>query len=145
MDFGIVKTAYAKAITLFLSAILLAGGVYTVQHQASVSEPPKDSFTSAIQENSDLINQAVIEVVQTEGPIGVQNLKYRTNVESVLGTVRGQNLEAEHVFNALSQSQRELNLKYREFLHEAANVLIACDMGEKPDMARMNAAKAALY
>ena len=139
---GLINT---KILLLILAALLVFGGAYTIQQQARAVEQPKDIYKSTIESNSDAINNAVIEMVKTEGPAGVQTLKYRVSCEDALGTIRGQNMEAERGYSTLSQSQKYINVKYRAFLHEAADVLVTCENGGSPDITKMSAAKNELY
>ena len=104
---------------------------------------PQDSYVKTIQDNSNVITREVTDLVKTEGAL--DNLVYWQNCDTLLGTVRGQNLEAEQGYSTILDNHRDINVKYRAFLHEAAGVILICEATGKPYITKMNAAEAALY
>ena len=45
--------------------------------------------------------------------------------------IRYQNTEAEQGYPTLAENHKDINVKYRAFLHEAANVVLTCEDGGK--------------
>lgn len=137
---GLINT---KILLLILAAFLVLGGAYTMQQYSTPVEQPKDAYVDTIQKNAEYINNAVVEIVRTEGTEA--NLTYWGNCDDVLYKIRMQNTEAEQGYPTVSTNHRDINVKYRAFLHEAANAVLTCENGGKPDLTKMNTAKAALY
>lgn len=131
-----------KIILMIIGALILFGGAYTA-FQNTPLEKTQDSYVTAIRSNSDAITNQVTDLVKTEGTL--DNMVYWHNCDSLLYTIRYQNTEAEQGYPTLAENHKDINVKYRAFLHEAANVVLTCEDGGKPDLIKMNAAKAALY
>ena len=70
--------------------------------------------------------------------------KFQVTCEDASMYIRTKNLEAQQEDTTLSPSQRELNTKYRAYLHEAVTVVGACYDGNKPDLTKLNNLKAEL-
>lgn len=143
---NITIAAKMKAL-LAVAALLLVGGVFsTVENvavnQPAVTEKTGDTFSQSIIESSDLVQNAVLEAVNQQGK--QSPLVYKQTCESVMSTIRGERLDTEYNYNTLDASQKELVQEYRDYLKEAANVVIVCASGETPDLTKMEAAKAAL-
>ena len=130
-----------KIILLLLGALVF-GGAYTV-YQGAPFEKQSDAYVTTIHSNADAITNQVNGVVKAQGT--EDNLKYWGDCDNALLTIRMQNTEAESGYTTLSENHKDINVKYRAFLHEAANVVLTCEDGGKPDPTKMNAAKAALY
>jgi hypothetical protein len=130
-----------KIILLLLGALVLFGGAYTV-YQGAPLEKQSDTYVTTIHSNADAITNQVNGVVKAQGT--EDSLKYWGDCDNALLTIRMQNTEAESGYTTLSENHKPINVKYRAFLHEAANVIITCENEDKPDLTKMNAAKAAL-
>jgi len=135
-------TTKTKALLAVISLLLLLCGAYTIQH-SSMTDTSKDPYIDTIQKNSDAINTEVLKLVNTEGTEA--NLTYWGACDSALYTIRMQNTDAEQGYPTVSSNHKDINVKYRAFLHEAAGVVLTCENGGKPDLSKMNAAKTALF
>jgi hypothetical protein len=131
-----------KIILMLIGAIVLFGGAYTA-YQHAPTEKTQDPYVIAIRSNSDTITNQVNDLVKTEGTL--DNMVYWHNCDSLLYTIRYQNTEAEQGYPTLAENHKDINVKYRAFLHEAANVVLTCEDGGKPDLSKMNASKVVLY
>lgn len=134
----------SKILLLIFTALLILGGAYTVQQHSTQIEQPKDAYVDTIQKNAEYINGVVVELAKGQGA-NEQHIAYWQKCENILDTIRGQNLEAEQGYPTVSANHKDINVKYRAFLHEAANAVIIGENGGKPNLTKMNAAKAALY
>jgi hypothetical protein len=139
---AVTMTGKTKALLAVISLLLLFGGVYTVQH-SSTTDTPKDPYINTIQKNSDAITTEVLKLVNTEGTEA--NLTYWGACDNALYNIRYQNTYAEQGYPTISSNHKDINVKYRAFLHEAAAVVLTCENGGKPDLSKMNTAKTALY
>jgi len=131
-----------KIILMILGALVLFGGAYTA-YQNAPTEKTQDAYVNTINSNADTITNQVNNIVKTEGTL--DNMIYWHNCDDLLGTIRYQNLEAEQGYQTLAENHKDINVKYRAFLHEAANVVLTCEDGRKPDLTKMTTAKATLY
>lgn len=143
---NVTTTAKIKAL-LAIAALLLVGGVYSNTGSVAETQPivtghNVDPFTQGIIESSDLVQNAVMGVVDQQGK--QSPLVYKQNCESVMSTIRSERLDTEYNYNTLDTSQKELIQEYREYLQEAANVVIVCASGKTPDLTKMNELKAKL-
>lgn len=130
-----------KIMLMIMAALLVCGGAYII-HQTT-TEIPKDPYIDTIQKNSDVINIAVLKAVNTEGTEA--NLTYWSECDNTLYNIRYQNTYAEQGYPTVSSNHKDINVKYRAFLHEASEVVLTCENGGKPDLSKMNAAKTALF
>ncbi|MDD2261620.1 MAG: hypothetical protein PHC31_07245 [Clostridia bacterium] len=141
-------TVAAKMKALIAIAIfILAGGIYVntervAETQQIVNENTVDIFTKGIIESSDLVQNSVMYVVDSQGK--QSPIAYKQLCESSMTTIRSENLDTEYNYNTLDASQKELIQSYRVYLQEAADVVVTCYTGETPDLTKMEAAKAAL-
>jgi len=71
--------------------------------------------------------------------------KFQVTCEDASMYIRTKNLEAQQEDTTLSPSQRELNTKYRAYLHEAVIVVGAYYNGKKPDLSKPSQLKAELF
>lgn len=131
-----------KIILLLLGAMVLFGGTYTV-YQNTLTEKTQDTYVSTIRSNADAITNQVTGVVKAQGT--EDNLTYWGDCDNALYIIRMQNTEAERSYPTLAENHKDINVKYRAFLHEAATVVLTCEDGKTPDLTKLNAAKAALY
>jgi hypothetical protein len=138
-------TVAAKMKALIAIAIfILAGGIYVntervAETQQIVNENTVDIFTKGIIESSDLVQNSVMYVVDSQGK--QSPIRYKQTCESAMVTIRSERLDTEYNYNILDDSQKELVNKYREYLQEAANVVVVCASGQTPDLSAMNEAK----
>jgi hypothetical protein len=131
-----------KIVLMLISALVLFGGAYTV-YQGAPIEKQTDTYVTTIHSNAEAIANQVNGVVKAQGT--EDSLKYWGDCDNALYIIRMQNTEAERSYSTLAENHKDINVKYRAFLHEAANVVLACEDDGKPDLSKMNAAKAALY
>lgn len=138
-----IFTTKTKAILAVISLLLLGGGLYVI---ASPGGPgaaaQKDPYTLDIQGRAQTVDNAVLGIIDAQGKEPAY--KFQTTCEDALFIIRKQNLEAEQENLKLTPDQRALNVKYRAYLNEAANIVLTFKDGGKPDLTKMNAAKAAL-
>jgi hypothetical protein len=138
-----ILTAKMKVLLAFFSLLLVGGGLYVLADPAGQSiVTAKDPYTIDIQNRENIINNAVLGVIDAQKTQPAY--KFQTTCEDALFIIRNQNLEAEQENLKLTPDQRALNVKYQTYLSEAANVVIIFKDGGKPDLTKMNAAKAAL-
>ena len=145
----VTAAAKLKALIAAFSLLILGGIIYELTGEHGVQSthetiPGKTEypFTEDIQHRADLVENAVMEAVNQQGK--QSPLVYKQTCESVMSTIRGERLDTEYNYNTLDASQKELVQEYRDYLQEAANVVIVCASGETPDLTKMEAAKAAL-
>ncbi|MDD3248705.1 MAG: hypothetical protein PHF18_17910 [Methanosarcina sp.] len=147
---SVTAAAKFKALIAAFSLLILGGILYELTGEHGVQSTPEiiqdvkteDLFTKDIQHRADLVENAVMEAVNLQGK--QSPLVYKQTCESVMSTIRGERLDTEYNYNTLDASQKELVQEYRDYLQEAANVVIVCASGETPDLTKMEAAKAAL-
>lgn len=136
-------TAKTKAILAVISLFLLGAGLYVIADPAGPgAAAQKDPYTLDIQDRAQTIDNAVLGVIDAQKTQPAY--KFRTTCEDALFIIRQRNLEAEQENLKLTPEQRTLNMKYKAFLHEAANVVLACSQGQQADLTKMNKAKAEL-
>jgi hypothetical protein len=143
----VTKMLHAKSIWALLAGVLLIlGGVYTIdqQQQGGTQQPQKDVYVDTIQKNSEYISGQVAILAKGQ-PAGREYLPYFHSCEVLLDNIRGQNQEAEQNFDKISTGHKDINVKYRAFLHEAANAVLISEQGGTPDLSAMEKRKAALY
>lgn len=134
---------YLMGSALLIQGLLYATGGCTLNTAAHDTNTNTDNYVLTIQKNSDIIARDVNDIVAAQGT--KERLVYWHGCEIILGTVRTQNLEAEQSYRTVSDNHRVINEEYREFLHEAANVLIACENGETPNTSEMEKKRVKLH
>lgn len=146
---SVTTAAKLKALIAAFSLLILGGILYELTGEHGVQSTheiirgkTEYPFTEDIQHRADLVENAVMEAVNQQGK--QSPLVYKQTCESVMSTIRGERLDTEYNYNTLDASQKELVQEYRDYLQEAANVVIVCASGETPDLTKMEAAKAAL-
>jgi hypothetical protein len=142
---SVTAAAKFKALIAAFSLLILGGSLYALTGEHGVQSTPEitpDPYTEDILYRADLVENAVMEVVNQQGK--QSPLVYQQTCESVIFTIRGERLDTEYNYNTLDASQKELIQSYRVYLQEAANVVVTCYTGETPDLTKMNAAKAKL-
>jgi len=102
----------------------------------------KDPYTLDIQNRAQMINNAVLGVIDAQKTQPAY--KFRTTYEDAVFLIRKKNLEAEQENLKLTPDQRTLNQKYKAFLHEAYLVVDDCYSGKQANLTKINEAKAAL-
>jgi hypothetical protein len=145
--FGTVTAAVKiKALIAAFSLLLLGVGVYSVSdHSGDLgisAAAAKDPYTLDIQERSDLVNNAVLGVVDAQGK--EEAWQFRTTCEGAAFIIRKKNLEAQQENLKLTPDQRALNVKYKAFLHEAYLVVDDCYQGKQADLSKMKSTKTKL-
>lgn len=138
----IVESAKIKVL-LAVFAVMALGALYSTSNQevASVAEEDAtgDQFALDIQYRSNQVENAVNEVMIQQGALTA--LEYKQLCESVMATIKSERLDTEYGYNTLDESQKELIQDYRAYLEEAADVIVVCYEGGKPDLTAMHAAK----
>jgi zona occludens toxin (predicted ATPase) len=138
----IVESAKIKVL-LAVFAVMALGALYSTSNQevASVAEEDAtgDQFALDIQYRSNQVENAVNEVMIQQGAL--TTLEYKQLCESVMATIKSERLDTEYGYNTLDESQKEVIRNYREYLNEAANVVVICYEGDTPDLTAMHAAK----
>lgn len=142
----IVESAKIKVL-LAVFAVMALGALYSTSNQdvASVAEEDAtgDQFALDIQYRSNQVENAVNEVMIQQGTLTA--LGYKQLCESVMATIKSERLDTEYGYNTLDESQKEIIRDYREYLNEAANVVVICYEGDTPDLTAMTEAKAKLF
>lgn len=132
-----------KVLIAALSLLLVVGGLYVLADPGAHSAAAgKDPFTLDIQNRADTVNNVVLGVIEAQGKEPA--FKFRTTCEDAITIIRKENMDAQQQALKLTPEQRTLNTKYQAFLHEAANVVLACSQGQHPDLTKINQAKADL-
>jgi len=139
-------TSILMAFTLFFTG----AGLYELTGTSATTYTPitstaaEDPFISDIQHRSDLVYNAVNEVIVQRGQ---QNpITYKQTWESSLSFIRSERLDTNANYNMLSEDQKELVQNYRAYLKEASNVVVSVGYnGETVDLSKMNETKAKLY
>jgi hypothetical protein len=147
MTFKLANLTQSKLIIgLILAAILLLGGAYTVQQKQApaVSTATQDVYVSTIHDNVNQISSEVYRLTQNIPTDDTLKYQHTTDCENDLDKIRYQNLEAEQGYNTISAEHKDINVKYRAFLHEAANAIAISENGQKPDLTKFEQAKATL-
>lgn len=138
----IVESAKIKVL-LAVFAVMALGALYSTLNQevAFVAEEDAtgDQFALDIQYRSNQVENAVNEVMIQQGVL--TTLEYKQLCESVMATIKSERLDTEYGYNTLDESQKEIIRDYREYLNEAANVVVICYEGGEPDLTAMHAAK----
>lgn len=138
-----IFTTKTKAILAVISLLLLGGGLYVIAGPGGPgAAAQKDPYTLDIQGRAQTVDNAVLGVIDAQGKEPAY--KFQTTCEDAVLLIRTKNLEADQEKLTLTPEQRTLNEKYKTFLQEAYNVVMGCYNGQKPDLKKMNAAKAAL-
>lgn len=136
-------TLKTKVLIAALSLLLVGGGLYVLADPGAHSAAAgKDLFTLGIQNRADTVNNAVLGVLDAQGKEPAY--KFQITCEDAITIIRKENMDAEQLDLKLTPEQRTLNTKYKAFLHEAANVVLACYQGQHPDLSKMNQAKSEL-
>ncbi len=140
---SVTAAAKLKVIIAVLSLLIL-GSVYSASEETVISQTMelKDPYVTDIQARADLVENAVMEAVNQQGK--QSPLVYKQTCESAMSTIRGERLDTGYNYNTLDTSQKELVNEYRNYLQEAANVIVICASGQNPDLAKMNELKAKL-
>lgn len=99
----------------------------------------KDPYTLVIQNRAQRVNNAVLEVVETQGK--EESWKYKQACENVVYIIRKQNLETQQEATTLKTDQRAVNENYKAFIHEAYIVIDTCYKGKRADLMKMKAKK----
>ena len=139
-----ILTAKMKALIALFSLLLVGGGLYVLADPAghSTLTAAKDPYTLDIQGRAQTVDNAVLGVIDAQGKQPAY--KFRTTCEDATFIIRKDHLEAEQEALKLSPDQRALNEKYKAYLVEADTVVVSIYDGKKPDLTKMNTAKAAL-
>jgi peptidoglycan hydrolase CwlO-like protein len=141
----LVKMLHSKsALTVICALILLLGGAYTL-NQSSTSATTtatiqKDMYIDTIHNNVKAITKDVYSLTQTVPKNDDERYTQHSKIENVLSRVRQQNMEAEQDYKNLGGLHKEVNEKYRSFLHFAANALVEGYDGKVPDLSSMDQA-----
>src|SRR5574344_61010 len=142
----IVESAKIKVL-LAVFAVMALGALYSTSNQevASVAEEDAtgDQFALDIQYRSNQVENAVNEVMIQQGAL--TTLEYKQLCESVMATIKSERLDTEYGYNTLDESQKEVIRDYREYLEEAADVIVVCYEGGTPDLTEMIKLKNELY
>jgi len=142
----IVESAKIKVL-LAVFAVMALGALYSTSNQevAFVAEEDAtgDQFALDIQYRSNQVENAVNEVMIQQGALTA--LEYKQLCESVMATIKSERLDTEYGYNTLDESQKEVIRDYREYLNEAANVVVICYEGGEPDLTEMIKLKNELY
>ncbi len=138
-----------KALIAAFSLLILGGGLYELADPEGAqsiqgiftAEEVKDPYVSDLQARSDLVNNAVMGVIDAQGK--QEYWKFKQTVENANSFIQKQYQETDQT-TTLSQEQREANENFKAYLHEASYVVATCYTGLAPDLTKMEAAIAAL-
>lgn len=142
----IVESAKIKVL-LAVFAVMALGALYSTSNREvafmAEEDVTGDQFALDIQYRSNQVENAVNEVMIQQGALTA--LEYKQLCESVMATIKSERLDTEYGYNTLDESQKEVIRDYREYLNEAANVVVICYEGEEPDLTEMIKLKNELY
>jgi hypothetical protein len=131
-----ILTSKMKAFIAFFSLLLVGGGLYVLADPAGQSiVTAKDPYTLDIQNRAQMINNAVLGVIDAQKTQPAYKL--RTTYEDAVFLIRKKNLEAEQENLKLTPDQRTLNQKYKAFLHEAYLVIDDCYSGKRANLTKI--------
>lgn len=136
-------TAAAK-IKVFIAALslVLIGGLYSLSDPGTHNAvSTADTYKTGIHERTELVNNAVLGVVDLQGK--QEAWQYKQTCENAVSFIRKQSLETDSV-TTLSQDQRAQNIEFKAYLHEAYIVVDTCYNGKKPDLSKLNQLKTEL-
>lgn len=142
----VTLAAKYKALIAAFSLLILGGGLYELADPAEVqstqgfftAEEVKDPYVSDLQNRADLVNNAVMGVIDAQGK--QEYWKFKQTVENANSFIQKQYQETDQT-TTLSQEQREANENFKAYLHEASFVVATCYAGQAPDITKMNELK----